>query len=271
MQLTKKVRFIFMRETTLLVAENSSTAHDRSRPSWGSSDRRSLRVSVNLMFYLNPNWTVFEKYTNLQINLVSTRVDLSSMILSAAEFARNDFHNSLPCHSLTAFGSLPHFTWLCEKNPSRKSVDWHTQHVARPVQTMQCDQLIGKKEKKAFSCGTLSLPCHPKVAPRAGILPGCPSLDRGSRVAEVGFEPQTFRSVNSRSNHLAISSIEGELSLPNAVQRTSALLIRLVEPKGDEHFSRNTELNTLFERYTHLQINLVFRKESVQLWHPFGA
>ncbi|KER32202.1 hypothetical protein T265_01636, partial [Opisthorchis viverrini] len=34
---------------------------------------------------------------------------------------------------------------------------------------------------------------------RAGILSGCPSLDRGSRVAEVGFEPRTFRSVNSRS------------------------------------------------------------------------
>ncbi|KAG5444929.1 Arrestin [Clonorchis sinensis] len=40
------------------VAENSSTAHDRFRPSWGSSGRRSPRVSVNLMFYLNPNWTV---------------------------------------------------------------------------------------------------------------------------------------------------------------------------------------------------------------------
>ncbi|KAG5445103.1 hypothetical protein CSKR_104003, partial [Clonorchis sinensis] len=38
---------------------------------------------------------------------------------------------------------------------------------------------------------------------RAGILPGCPSLDRGSREAEVGFEPQTFRSVDSRSNHLS--------------------------------------------------------------------
>ncbi|KER32681.1 hypothetical protein T265_12775, partial [Opisthorchis viverrini] len=37
---------------------------------------------------------------------------------------------------------------------------------------------------------------------RAGILSGRPSLDRGSRVAEVGFEPRTFRSVNSRSNHL---------------------------------------------------------------------
>ncbi|KAG5443317.1 hypothetical protein CSKR_107291 [Clonorchis sinensis] len=35
------------------VAENSSTAHDRFRPSWGSSGRRSPRVSVNLMFYLN--------------------------------------------------------------------------------------------------------------------------------------------------------------------------------------------------------------------------
>ncbi|KER25299.1 hypothetical protein T265_07234 [Opisthorchis viverrini] len=38
----------------------------------------------------------------------------------------------------------------------------------------------------------------PEGSTRAGILPGCPSLDR-SRVAEVGFEP---RSVNSRSTHL---------------------------------------------------------------------
>ncbi|KER24277.1 hypothetical protein T265_08016 [Opisthorchis viverrini] len=40
-----------------------------------------------------------------------------------------------------------------------------------------------------------------RTVTRAGILPGCPSLDRGSRVAEVGFEPRTFWSVNSRSNH----------------------------------------------------------------------
>ncbi|KAG5441073.1 hypothetical protein CSKR_105642 [Clonorchis sinensis] len=59
--------------TTHKVAENSSTAHDRFRPSWGSSGRRSPRVSVNLMFYLNPNWTVFEKYTHLHINLVFAR------------------------------------------------------------------------------------------------------------------------------------------------------------------------------------------------------
>ncbi|KER29543.1 hypothetical protein T265_03842 [Opisthorchis viverrini] len=37
---------------------------------------------------------------------------------------------------------------------------------------------------------------------RAGILSGCPSLDRGSREAKVGFESQTFRSINLPSNHL---------------------------------------------------------------------
>ncbi|KAG5445891.1 hypothetical protein CSKR_109645 [Clonorchis sinensis] len=56
--------------TTRKVAENSSTAHDRFHPPRGSSGRRSPRVSVNLMFYLNPNWTVFDKYTHLHINLV---------------------------------------------------------------------------------------------------------------------------------------------------------------------------------------------------------
>ncbi|KER23969.1 hypothetical protein T265_08265 [Opisthorchis viverrini] len=42
----------------------------------------------------------------------------------------------------------------------------------------------------------------PEGSTRAGILSGCPSLDRGIREAEVGFEPRTCRSVNSRSDHL---------------------------------------------------------------------
>ncbi|KAG5454335.1 hypothetical protein CSKR_109209, partial [Clonorchis sinensis] len=33
----------------------------------------------------------------------------------------------------------------------------------------------------------------PKGSTMSGILPGCPSLDRGSRATEVGFEPWTFR------------------------------------------------------------------------------
>ncbi|KER29088.1 hypothetical protein T265_04182 [Opisthorchis viverrini] len=39
-------------------------------------------------------------------------------------------------------------------------------------------------------------------SPRAGILPGCPNIHRGSREVQGGFKPRTFRSVNSRSNHL---------------------------------------------------------------------
>ncbi|KER23749.1 hypothetical protein T265_08438 [Opisthorchis viverrini] len=47
------------------IAENSSTAHDRSYPFKGLI---SPRVSV----FLNPNWTDFNKYSRLQISLVFT-------------------------------------------------------------------------------------------------------------------------------------------------------------------------------------------------------
>ncbi|KER30887.1 hypothetical protein T265_02812 [Opisthorchis viverrini] len=47
--------------------------------------------------------------------------------------------------------------------------------------------------KKSFSCSTLSvLNCH-----AIRRKPGCPSLDRGSREAEIGFEPQIIRQINS--------------------------------------------------------------------------
>ncbi|KER24980.1 hypothetical protein T265_07487 [Opisthorchis viverrini] len=41
----------------------------------------------------------------------------------------------------------------------------------------------------------------PEGSTKAGIPPGCPSLDRGGREADVGLEPRTFQSINSRSNH----------------------------------------------------------------------
>ncbi|KER34021.1 hypothetical protein T265_00210 [Opisthorchis viverrini] len=63
--------------------------------------------------------------------------------------------------------------------------------------------LFRKKRKRSavasFRC-LAAMP--PEGSTRARILPGSPSLDRESRVAEVAFEPRTFRSVNSRSNHL---------------------------------------------------------------------
>ncbi|KAG5441965.1 hypothetical protein CSKR_110776 [Clonorchis sinensis] len=48
-------QYIFIKETTHKLVENSSTAHDRFHPSWGSPGGSSLRVSVNLMFCLFSN------------------------------------------------------------------------------------------------------------------------------------------------------------------------------------------------------------------------
>ncbi|KAG5451145.1 hypothetical protein CSKR_102686 [Clonorchis sinensis] len=59
---------IHVYSTTHKFAENSSAAHDRFRPSWGSSGRRSPRVSVNLMLYLKTNCTELAKYPHLQTN-----------------------------------------------------------------------------------------------------------------------------------------------------------------------------------------------------------
>ncbi|KER33391.1 hypothetical protein T265_12613, partial [Opisthorchis viverrini] len=70
----------------------------------------------------------------------------------ASEFPGNGLHTSLPSHCLTASGSLPPFTWLCEKGPSRKSVDWHMQHVAKPAQPMHCDQFIYRGESSSTTC-----------------------------------------------------------------------------------------------------------------------
>ncbi|KAG5452188.1 hypothetical protein CSKR_104288 [Clonorchis sinensis] len=57
-------RFSWVPDTTHKGVENSSTAHDRLLPSWDSSGRRNPRVSVNLVFYLNPNCTKLAKYTH---------------------------------------------------------------------------------------------------------------------------------------------------------------------------------------------------------------
>ncbi|KAG5450639.1 hypothetical protein CSKR_100115, partial [Clonorchis sinensis] len=51
------------------VAESSSTTLDHVSSTWGSSDRCSPRVSLNHMFYLNPNCTNFTNHTQLHTNL----------------------------------------------------------------------------------------------------------------------------------------------------------------------------------------------------------
>ncbi|KAG5447023.1 hypothetical protein CSKR_108873 [Clonorchis sinensis] len=81
----------------------------------------------------------------------------------------------------------------------------------------------------------------PEGSTRAEILPGCPSLDRGSREAEVGFEPRTFRSVNSRSNHLGHIALK-RLQLWLFRKTLWWLLRRLWSVKYVRNVSNNDEL-----------------------------
>ncbi|KER28977.1 hypothetical protein T265_04274 [Opisthorchis viverrini] len=50
------------KKTTHKDAENSSTVHSWIRPSLGTSRKRRPQVSINLMFYLNPNRSRITKY-----------------------------------------------------------------------------------------------------------------------------------------------------------------------------------------------------------------
>ncbi|GAA48097.1 opioid-binding protein/cell adhesion molecule [Clonorchis sinensis] len=57
-----------------------------------------------------------------------------TVMTSATAFAGDGFHTSLPSRRLTIPGSFSPFTWLCEKSPSGKSVDWHTKHMTKLTQ-----------------------------------------------------------------------------------------------------------------------------------------
>ncbi|KER23995.1 hypothetical protein T265_08240 [Opisthorchis viverrini] len=87
-----------------------------------------------------------------------------------------------------------------------------------------------------ISCSTLSVPnCHATRSKHEGWdtarLPK--PRHRGSREAEVGFEPRTFRPVNLRSNHL------GHLAPYrwNAFHHNQVFVIRLLNALGSGHCS----------------------------------
>ncbi|KAG5444612.1 hypothetical protein CSKR_100713 [Clonorchis sinensis] len=98
----------FLLETTQKVAEDSSTAHDRFRPSWGSSSRHSPRVSVNVMFYSNPNWTDCDKSNHLQIDLVFTGDSPSpSISCLSSSVCRRVFSNPVRGSNSASASRLP--------------------------------------------------------------------------------------------------------------------------------------------------------------------
>ncbi|KAG5452497.1 hypothetical protein CSKR_103297 [Clonorchis sinensis] len=133
----------------------------------------------------------------LQICALTSLVTLQSKLTSKI---RKTLHNFeclfLNCKRVQCLHVQEHDQYTPEEVPQSTLDSWC--EVAPPVAPLWC---------------LAATP--PEGSMRAGILPGCPSLDRGSREAEVGFEPRIFRSVNSRSNHLghlALMSIFGSRS-----------------------------------------------------------
>ncbi|KAG5454445.1 Heteroproteinous nuclear ribonucleoprotein L, partial [Clonorchis sinensis] len=102
---------------------------------------------------------------------------------------------------------------------------FRSQPVARGYnpQHREIKKNINRSAVTPFRC-LAAMP--PEGSTRAEILPGCPSLDRGSREAEVGFEPRTLWSANSRSNHLRHLArgvwCSGHSGLPLRAHRTTS-------------------------------------------------
>ncbi|KER28408.1 hypothetical protein T265_04723 [Opisthorchis viverrini] len=169
-------QYIFIKETTHKVAEKSSTAHDRFRSSWRSSGPRSFRVSVNL----NPNWTVFENHTHFSFQ----------QLFSSSQHSFFGSINSPYSDSLSLFAGWRSYLvlMLClPKQGIQHKLDTLTPYVRYP----EFEPRHGRGHALLLS---------PEEGTRAGILPGCASLDRGSREAEVGFKPRTFQSIDSPSS-----------------------------------------------------------------------
>ncbi|KAG5445492.1 hypothetical protein CSKR_100980 [Clonorchis sinensis] len=182
-------------------AENSSTAHDRFRTSWGSSGRRSPRVSVNLMFYLKLNCTKLAKCTHLYTNWVLPGVVHYQLEHEAAWCSTFSCLDTSQTRDSTGFQMSPSQNQIClQMSPSTNKCGHYVRGPVRRIDHHHHHSAVAP-----FRC-LAAMP--PEGSRRAGILPGYPSLGRVSPDAKGGFEPRAFQSVNSRSNHRTFSHPE---------------------------------------------------------------
>ncbi|KER19505.1 hypothetical protein T265_11740 [Opisthorchis viverrini] len=133
-----------------LIAHAASAPASSLSPPPSAALAEALQKGIRsyLASVLLPNCMSFPRQVSPNLRLIAlvTAVEnqvspsMKTAMTGAAEFAASGSHTSLPSHCLTVSGSLPPFTWLYEKIPSRNSVDWHTQHMAKPAQPTQCDQ-----------------------------------------------------------------------------------------------------------------------------------
>ncbi|KER32163.1 hypothetical protein T265_12862, partial [Opisthorchis viverrini] len=124
----------------------------------------------------------FEPRTLWPVN--GTNAKYLGIDLLVSEFRRAN--NCIVC-SLTkpAPGTRP---------PPHITVYGTTNDLHHAVRKANLKMTHGRKNRSAVAPFRCLAAIPPEGCTRAGILSGCPSLDRGSREAEVGFEPRTFRS-----------------------------------------------------------------------------
>ncbi|KAG5444997.1 hypothetical protein CSKR_203125, partial [Clonorchis sinensis] len=89
---------------------------------------------------------------------------------------------------------------------------------------------------------------QPEGSTKAGILPGCPSLDIGSREAEVGFEPRTFRAPNYCITHILSRSPEDE-NVERTTKRCRRWHVQFVRKLGSYALKA---IALMYERHDHI-------------------
>ncbi|KER22618.1 hypothetical protein T265_09324 [Opisthorchis viverrini] len=155
-----------------------------------------------------------------EINLVSTR-DPAESPVSYDILQLNVLHT----------GHLMFPLALCSVYRTESTLTTYV--ICRKLFTKLIPFTLWKKNRSAVTPIRRLAPMLPEGCTRAGILPGCLSLDRGSQEAEVEFEPQVFRSLNSCSNHLGhlaptLWSPYKMLQLDCLQTRTATLLLKIL-------------------------------------------
>ncbi|KAG5443807.1 Scoloptoxin SSD976 [Clonorchis sinensis] len=111
--------------------------------------------------------------------------------LISANVPKTGHYTQLVWANTTQLGCHQHF---CNSLEDEKGSKLGSMYFSRKLSG---SRTVSKDVTTLFTC-LIATP--PEKSMRAEILPGFPRLDRGSGEAEMGFEPRTFRSVNSCSH-----------------------------------------------------------------------
>ncbi|KAG5447088.1 hypothetical protein CSKR_108814 [Clonorchis sinensis] len=133
-----------------------------------------------------------------------------------------------------------------------------TQQTFNMVHSFHCN---GNMTHLHYRSAAVSFGCLTAVPPercmRCGILPGCPSLNKRSQEAGIGFEPRTFRSVNSRSNHLGNLAPTFNITYCCCGPTKLSKRLNTIKKRCGKHKARTNENSCLQMRETSLSTYLI--------------